>query len=45
MGQRKILSPHEDFLSSQPLFVLILVNFGRRHEKCMINFFHEIAIV
>ena len=45
MGQRKILSPHEDFLSSQWLLKVICINFGRRHEKCLINIFHEIAIV
>ena len=29
MGQRKILSPHEDFLSSQWILKVICINFGQ----------------
>ena len=29
MGQRKIMSPHEDFLSSQLLLKVICINFGQ----------------
>ena len=48
MGQRKILSPHEDFLSSQWLLKVICINFGQFRtttRKMLDKFFHEIAVV
>ena len=48
MGQRKILSPHEDFLSSQWLLKVICINFGQfwtTTRKMLDKFFHEIAVV
>ena len=48
MGQRKIMSPHEDFLSSQLLLKVICINFGQfwtTTRKMLDKFFHEIAVV
>lgn len=48
MGQRKIMSPHEDFLSSQLLLKVICINFGQfwtATRKMLDKFFHEIAVV